>query len=111
MKRTRLNPISKKRRLRSGIAGKLGITRLYGKDMEALRLAAYLRSQGFCEMMAVTGVGALARCFAPVTWEGFELAHIKAKRNGGDSMDNVLVACAPCHRNSHNPKPCPPKVR
>ena len=113
MKRSRINPISKKRRARSGIAGKLGIIRLYGRDMEALRMAAFLRSKGFCEMLRPTDHPAFSavRCYEPITWETFELAHIKARRNGGDTMDNVLVACKTCHRNSHNAggKPCPPK--
>jgi hypothetical protein len=104
VKRSRINPISKKRRLRSGIAGKLGIVRLFGKDMEALRLTAYLRSNGFCEMERDG-----SRCYEPVSYEYCELAHIRAKRNNGDSLDNVLISCRACHHRSHNPKVVPPK--
>lgn len=43
------------------------------------------------------------------------MAHIQAKRRGGDSLDNVRTLCAECHRKEHNygpslTKPCPKKM-
>ena len=114
MKRSLPNPISKKRRARSGKAGKLGIVRLYGDDMLKLRGIAFLRSEGRCEMRDGHGV----RCGYPITFENSELAHVRNRRMFGDTLDNVLMSCKErfdgrlgCHALSHNAggKPCPKK--
>lgn len=102
MKRSRLSPVSKKRR--KSRVGKLGIVRLAGKDMESLRQAAYDRSMGLCEMK-------LKGCEKYAGWISGNLAHVRTKRNNGDTIDNVLWACAHCHIQSHNPKACPPKLK
>lgn len=113
LKRSRLNPVSKTRRSRSGKPGKLGIVRLYGEDMTKLRREAFERSRGLCEMMR-NGVF----CFWPITFDNMELAHIRNKRMYGDTIDNVQCSCKArsdgqpgCHALSHNSsgKPCPAK--
>ena len=104
-KRSRgLNPVSKARRARSGKPGKLGIVRLYGKDLAKLREDCYWRAAGRCELM-------LSGCLDNAGWTVGQMAHIKAKRNNGDTLDNVRWSCAPCHAKSHNcnGKPVPPK--
>ena len=111
MKRSRINPISKKRRERSGVPGKLQIVRLYGEDMQRLRLAAFCRSGGRCEMMRDG-----ERCGYRITWENSELAHIRSRGAGGsDVIENVFMSCKfrkdgepGCHALSHNAggKPC-----
>jgi hypothetical protein len=58
----------------------------------------------------------LRRCRKSVTWESGHMAHIKAKRRNGDSLDNVRTLCAECHglEHAYGPsgiKPCPPKER
>ena len=47
-------------------------------------------------------------------WNSMHMAHIKAKRSGGDSLENVRALCGDCHRTSHAfgpsmQKPCPKK--
>jgi 5-methylcytosine-specific restriction endonuclease McrA len=46
----------------------------------------------------------------------FHMSHIKAKRMGGDFLDNVETLCGDCHRKYHNygpsmEKPVPAKER
>ena len=117
MKRSsRPNPISKKRRARSGKPGKLGVIRLYGTDLKMLRTAAIVRSRGKCEMERDG-----QPCNEPITWANSEMAHIVSRGAGGsDVLDNVLMSCKlrrdgkpGCHTLSHNSggKPCPPKQR
>ena len=112
MKRSRIPPISAKRRQRSGKPGHLGIIRLYGADMQALRLEAFERSGGRCEMQWND-----RRCDYPISFENFELAHVVSRGAGGsDTLDNVLCSCKwradghpGCHVLSHNTggTPCP----
>ena len=113
MKRSRINSVSKTRRSRSGRAGNLGIVRLYGKDMEALRWQAYERSGAHCEMQRDG-----QRCNYPIHSLNMELAHVRNKRMYGDTLDNVLCSCKMradgepgCHALSHNAggHPCPKK--
>lgn len=95
MKRTRLNPISKKRRERSGKPGKLGRVRLYGLELTKLRLACLVRDKYRC-----------VKCGKSVTWESFEMAHIQSRGAGGsDVLENVQTMCGGpegCHQLSHN---------
>lgn len=113
MKRSRINPISKKRRNRSGQPGNLGIVRLYGEALTELRWEAFRRSDGRCEMQRFG-----QRCNYPITFENSEMAHVRNRRMYGDVIDNVLMSCrirkdgdTGCHHLSHNPKACPPKPR
>ena len=110
MKRSRINPVSKKRRQRSGKPGKLGIVRLFGEDMKRLRRAVFVRSGGRCEMDRDG-----RRCEYPITWSNFELAHIRNRRMYGDTLENTLASCKQrsdgepgCHVLSHNAggRPC-----
>jgi 5-methylcytosine-specific restriction endonuclease McrA len=96
LKRSRINPVSKSRRARSGIAGKLGIVRLYGKDLESLRRDCYMRDGGRCQFVVRDRTG--EKCNKSLSLDGdlytrAHMAHIKAKRNGGDSIDNVRLMC------------------
>lgn len=74
--------------------------RVKGKAMKALREESYEQRNGMCIF-----------CGTKVVFEQMELAHIKAKRIYGDSLENVGPSHAMCHYDSHNPKACPPKVR
>lgn len=110
MKRSRPNPISKKRRARSGKPGKLGIVRLYGDDLQALRRECYVRDNGRCQWEE-DGV----KCNKHLPFEGMtdrraHMAHIRNKRNHGDTLENVRILC-PYHHlvSEHNPKSVPPK--
>jgi 5-methylcytosine-specific restriction endonuclease McrA len=96
----RLRPVSRARAARSGVAGKLGIIRLAGKPLKALRRAR-LALDGF-------------RCVDCGDWlteETMELAHRRGKRNYGDILENVSTKCHGCHHREHNPKAVPPKPR
>ena len=107
IQRSRISPVSKTRRSRSGKPGKLGIIRLYGNDIKDLRLKAFIRSGGYCEMQRDR-----VRCGWPITFENSELAHIVGRgRGGSDVIDNVLMSCKfrsdgepGCHHLQHNPK-------
>lgn len=112
MKRSRINPISKKRRLRSGVAGKLGIVRLYGEDLSKLRRAVYERDGGRCQWEEA-GV----KCnkwlpFDGVIFARAHFAHIGGKRNHGD-IDNARILCYFHHIvvEHGGGKPCPPKPK
>lgn len=114
-RKTRINPISKTRRSRSGKPGKLGIVRLYGLDLGRLREQCLERSGGQCEFQR-----GQSRCTARISWDNFEMAHIVGHGAGGsDVIDNVMASCKwrrdgkpGCHTLSHNAngKPCPRKV-
>ena len=84
--------------------------RLEGDDLEALRLACWERDKGHCQEC-----GWLTVYDLPQEWStSYHMAHIQAKRRGGDSLANVRVLCGSCHRKSHAygpsmEKPCPPK--
>lgn len=105
LKRTRLKPISDKRRKRNGKPGKCGIVRLYGKDLKALREMCFHRDHERCVQCARKLV--LKRgC-----WNSMHMAHLRTKRNNGDTLENVRSLCPDCHSKSHNcgGKPLPPK--
>ena len=95
-------PIARKRE------GKTRPGRLQGDALAALRSECFYRDKGRC-----------CDCMRPVqlngdaVWGmGMHMAHIKAKRMGGDSLQNVRTLCPECHRKSHNAggKPVPSKM-
>ena len=78
--------------------GKLGIVRLTGKDMVALRNQRFLLDGGCC-----------VRCGRAVSDERpdwhplkFDLAHVRAKALAGDTIENTRTNCHECHTLSHN---------
>lgn len=111
MKHSRINPVSKRRRQRSGIPGKLGIVRLYGKDLEILRRECYERDEGRCQWIE-NG----AKCNKLLPFDGSlylrsHMAHVRNRRNYGDTLDNVRILCPHHHLVSeHNPKSVPRKA-
>jgi hypothetical protein len=86
--------------------GKLGIVRLTGNDLGELRRQCYDRDKGRC-----------VRCcrhlrYEAGYWDSMHMAHVKAKRNHGDTLENVQTKCLHCHLvQEHNPKSVPRKVR
>jgi hypothetical protein len=97
------NPFAAPKPPKKSRIGKTGTVRLIGPDMTELRKQAYLRANGFCE-----------ECGIYTPWKSGELAHIKAKRRNGDSLDNVRWLCPSDHRKEHawgvsKEKPCPTK--
>ena len=113
-RKTALKPVSPKKRSRVGKV--TGTVRLEGKDLEDLRRACFERDNYTCQ-----------ECGLYVEWDDDELyrnqrgrtpvgemAHIHAKRNGGDTLDNVRTLCPACHHKEHQygpsrQKPCPAK--
>lgn len=83
--------------------------RLEGDDLGELRVACFARDRNLC----------FYGC--PVDPElpheddsSAHMAHIQAKRRGGDSLSNVRTLCGRHHRMEHAygksmTKPCPPK--
>lgn len=84
--------------------------RLKGKDMEALRLACFLRDDGKC-----TDCGRRVAILTPFYKNGerippMHMAHLRNKRMYGDTLENVTTRCQDCHLvGMHNPKSVPPK--
>ena len=127
MKRTRIKSISPNRKSR---IGKEGIVRLHGKDRSQSRVDLYFAAHGYCQMREIL-LAELAerddmtpehRLVASATitqncWRWVSLAHghdahLRAKRNNGDELENRVWSCPPCHQaGDHNSfgKPCPPK--
>lgn len=103
LKRSPIRPVSKKRRKRSGRPGKCGIVRLYGRDLEVLRETCFERDHRKCVDCGRPLV--LARGFI----DSMEMAHVRTKRNHGDTLDNVRSKCRDCHHREHNPKAVPAK--
>lgn len=75
--------------------------RLKGKALRNLREACFERDGYKCR-----------ECHRSVLWFSGHMAHIKAKRRHGDSLENVRTLCGECHAKEHNAggKPCPRKV-
>lgn len=99
IKRTKRHPETR--------VGKLGIVRLTGKALEALRRQCWDRDESRCQW---DGCGRWCR------WErGFSdsghMAHRHGRGAGGsDVLDNVRVLCGEHHLiNEHNPKAVPKK--
>jgi 5-methylcytosine-specific restriction endonuclease McrA len=100
--------------------GKVGIVRLYGKDLEQLRRDCFERDKWHCRMCGrrVAWSHGIS-CFADEDWAWSnslglpigQMAHIRTKRNNGDTLDNVRTLCSDCHGKEHNAggKPCPAK--
>jgi 5-methylcytosine-specific restriction endonuclease McrA len=65
--------------------------RLKGKAMTALRIACFERDKGMCQ-----------ECGRFPGWWWGEMAHIRAKRNNGDTLDNVRWLCSRCHMIEHS---------
>src|ERR1039458_3528835 len=97
MKRSRINPVSNTRRSRSGKPGHCGIVRLYGADLTALRLECYRRDGGCCQWEEN---GMKCSKLLPVDGDIFtraHMAHIKNKRNYGDTLENIRILCYQHH--------------
>lgn len=78
-----------------------------GEDLFKLRMDCWVRDGGRCqncERMTIFNADATKA-------NSYHMAHIKAKRMGGDSLENTRTLCGECHRASHNAggKPCPAK--
>lgn len=105
MRRTRIRPVSLKRKSR---VGKLGIERLVGKDMTKLRVECFRDCDDACvdcgRLLAFDEEESIATGL-PIG----QMAHKRTKRNNGDSRDNVQLKCPDCHHKEHNPKACPSK--
>lgn len=102
-----IRKVSKHRKARSGKPGKMGIVRLYDYALAELRIQCFARDRGLCQEC-----GQFTIFDAPHEWDNsFHMAHIQAKRRGGDVLSNVRVLCGGCHRKEHaGGKPCPKKV-
>ena len=93
--------------------------RLRGKALEALRIACLERDQMHCTWTDKKGVRCNARVFDDLPdWHPRKahMAHIHAKRNGGDSLENVRLLCGHHHHIEHSygkdgEKPCPAKEK
>ena len=108
IRRKPIKRFNKERRARSGVPGKLGIVRLYGKDLEGLRRQCWERDVSCCQW---PGCGVWCRWESGYSDSG-HMTHIKNKRMYGDTIDNVRVLCATHHLiHEHNAggHPCPPK--
>ena len=116
LKRTPLpratKPIRKSKYHHQVTVGKLGIVRLKGKALKELRRQCFERDHFKC-----------VDCGDPVVWSGVdtwgyqlavgEMSHVHAKRNNGDTLENVVTRCQNCHSKSHNAggQPLPRKPR
>lgn len=71
--------------------------RLKGKDLALLRSDCWDRDRGICQNCRRPTWFHAPKEFA---WS-YHMAHIKAKRMGGDSLENVRTLCGQCHRKEH----------
>ena len=102
-----LKPVSPKKRSR---VGNLGIVRLVGWDLQTLRIECVVRDDYQCQEC---GVSVSLDEEEPARPRA-EMAHIRTKRNNGDTLGNVRTLCPKCHRLEHaygpgGLKPVPPK--
>ena len=90
-------PLSRSKRKPEVTVGKLGIVRLTGKAIGALRAQCFKRDGYACVECKQHG-----EFFNPL-----EMAHIKSRGAGGsDVLENVRTLCRQCHRAEHgNPPP------
>ncbi len=89
---------------------KPNIVRLAGKDLQALRIACFLKFGGICQDCG-RRVSLDADEAAPYK---ADMAHLRGKRNNGDTLSNVTLLCHEDHMRRHQygpskEKPCPPK--
>ena len=96
-----------RRRERSGIPGKLGIIRLYGADLTALRDVCWDRDKGICLTCG-------KRLYKQARFDGdpdaYDMAHCGSRRLYGDVITNVRSLCHRCHMLEHaGGKPVPAK--
>ena len=89
---------AKARRARSGQPGRLGIVRLYGAALTALRRERWELDKGICE-----------DCGASTFWEprfagdplAYDMAHRRNKRMYGDTLENTKTLCHRSHMEEH----------
>lgn len=76
--------------------------RLDGREMEALRLQVFGRSEWRCEnSFAPTGYER-RRCSNLIKWGSFHLHHMVHRSQGGsDTKENTLAVCMTCHDAHH----------
>lgn len=95
-RKTRLRPVSPKRKSR---VGKLGIVRLRGKDLFQLRTNCWIR-----DLMRCVDCG-VRTCWEPRfngDPEAYDMAHIQSRGAGGsDVLENVVTKCHRCHMKEH----------
>jgi 5-methylcytosine-specific restriction endonuclease McrA len=90
---------ARRRRARSGVPGRLGIVRLYGKDLESLRRDCWLRHNETCQTCG-------ERVYYQARFDGdpraYDMAHIQSRGSGGsDTLENVRCKCHSCHMKEH----------
>jgi 5-methylcytosine-specific restriction endonuclease McrA len=105
MKRTTLLRKTAIRRARKPVerrVGKLGIVRLTGPALTALRQACFVRDGGKC-----VNCGQRVRDDVP-DWapNKYHMAHIGNKRMYGDVIENVKTLCGDCHTGNHAEHNC-----
>ncbi len=74
------------------------VVRLKGADLEWLRYHCWKRDEGKCQ-----------DCGIMVYWqarfdgdpEAYDMAHVRNKRNYGDTLENVKTLCHCCHMREH----------
>ena len=94
MKRT---PLARKTPMRP-VRSKPRPGRLKGAALAELRRDCWYRDGGVCqECLRVTDPD-----LPSIADRSYHMAHIKAKRIGGDSLENVRTLCGECHRDEHN---------
>jgi 5-methylcytosine-specific restriction endonuclease McrA len=103
-RKTPVKRVSKKRGVPKRV-GKLGTVRLRGMALRKLRWECYVRDQGHCR-----------ECNKAALWEYGEMAHVRTKRNNGDTLSNVRWLCNRCHGIEHSYgksgiKPVPAKAK
>jgi 5-methylcytosine-specific restriction endonuclease McrA len=85
--------------------------RLKGEDLIKLRHDCYLRDNAICQKCGIFTLWVTTNVMATNL---YHMAHIKAKRMGGDTLENVETLCGDCHRRYHlwgpsMEKPCKAK--
>ena len=93
--------------------GKLGIVRVTGKEMTALRENCLEVYDGVCGGGKNGPDGKPMGCGGHVNERHWHMAHIVGRgRGGSDVITNVVPTHPACHLvDLHNPKPVPPKER
>lgn len=92
----RSSPLRSKKPMRKSRKG-VRPGRLKGQALADLRLACYMRDKSECQEC---GRCTLYGAHHLKDWS-YHMAHIKAKRMGGDSLENVRTLCGACHRKEH----------